>query len=64
MRNQDIIKPHSYLICLHWLAWDKLSVPKKYGEVGFKDLVTFNVAMLGKQGWKLQTEPDTLIAKV
>jgi hypothetical protein len=32
--------------------------------VGFKDLVAFNIAMLGKQGRKLQTEPDTLVAKV
>ncbi|KEH18828.1 hypothetical protein MTR_8g028790 [Medicago truncatula] len=53
--NQDIIKLHSYLICLHWLACDKLIVPKKYGGMGFKALAAFNVAMLGKQGWKLQT---------
>lgn len=62
--NQDIIKLHSYLICLHWLACDKLIVPKKYGGMGFKALAAFNVAMLGKQGWKLQTEHHTLVAKV
>jgi len=32
--------------------------------MGFKDLVAFNVAMLGKQGWRFQTEPDSLVAKV
>ena len=49
---------------LHWLSWDKLSIHKRYGGMGFKDLAAFNVAMLGKQGWKFQTEPDTLVSKV
>ena len=49
---------------MHWLSWDKLSVHKNHGGMGFKDLAAFNVAMLGKQGWKFQTEPDTLVAKV
>lgn len=26
--------------------------------MGFKDLVAFNVAMLGNQGWKLQTDSE------
>lgn len=33
---------------IHWLAWDKLSVHKRHGGMGFKDLAAFNVAMLGK----------------
>lgn len=49
---------------MHWLEQDKLSVHKRYGGMGLKDLVAFNVAMLGKQGWKFQTEPDTLVSKV
>lgn len=31
--------------------------------MGFKDLAAFNVAMLGKQGWQLQTKPDSLVSK-
>jgi hypothetical protein len=33
---------------LHWLSWEKLSVHKNHGGMGFKDLAAFNVAMLGK----------------
>jgi len=40
----------------HWLSWEKLPVHKNYGGMGFKDLAAINVVMLGKQGWKLQTD--------
>ena len=39
---------------LHWLSWERLSVHKNNEGMGFKDLTSFNVAMLGKQGWKFQ----------
>jgi len=32
--------------------------------MGFKDLAAFNVAMLGKQGWHLQTDSDSLLSKI
>lgn len=32
--------------------------------MGFRDLHLFNKAMLGKQGWRLLTRPDSLCARV
>ncbi|XP_019192732.1 PREDICTED: uncharacterized protein LOC109187030 [Ipomoea nil] len=49
---------------IHWMAWDKLSKPKKFGGLGFKDLRAFNLAMLGKQGWRFLTNPQSLVARV
>jgi len=49
---------------LNWLSWEKLFVHKNNGGMGFKDLAAFNVAMLGKQGWQLQTNSDSLISKI
>jgi hypothetical protein len=33
---------------IHWMSWEKLSVHKSHGGMGFKDLTAFNLAMLGK----------------
>ncbi|XP_019196029.1 PREDICTED: uncharacterized protein LOC109189860 [Ipomoea nil] len=49
---------------IHWMAWDKLSKPKKFGGLGFKDLRAFNLAMLGKQRWRFLTNPQSLVARV
>ncbi|KAL8112670.1 hypothetical protein AgCh_020110 [Apium graveolens] len=43
---------------------DKLCQPKKLGGMGFRKIREFNVAMLGKQAWRLQTENQSLIAKL
>lgn len=32
--------------------------------MGFRDLKLFNVAMVGKQGWRLMTRPESLCARV
>jgi hypothetical protein len=49
---------------MHWRSWDWLSSPKQFGGLGFHDLVLFNQAMLGRQCWRLLTEPDYLCARV
>ncbi|CAN0857898.1 LINE-1 retrotransposable element ORF2 protein [Linum grandiflorum] len=49
---------------LAWMRWERISVWKEFGGIGFRDLLGFNVAMLGKQGWKLLTCPNTLVSHV
>ncbi|KAM6553695.1 hypothetical protein CsatB_014457 [Cannabis sativa] len=49
---------------IHWLSWDKLCKHKKGGGLGFRNLRDFNLAMLGKQGWRLLTRPDSLVTRV
>ncbi|XP_075668611.1 uncharacterized protein LOC142638468 [Castanea sativa] len=34
---------------IHWKSWDKLTSSKKEGEMGFRDLRAFNLAVLAKQ---------------
>jgi hypothetical protein len=42
----------------------KLVVPKGKVGMGFRDLHAFNLALLGKQGWRLMTSPNSLCAQV
>jgi hypothetical protein len=49
---------------MHWRSWAWLSTPKFLGGLGFRDLVLFNQAMLGRQSWRLLTEPESLCARV
>lgn len=37
---------------------------KTQGGMGFKDLSTFNLTMLGKQGWKFISEPYSLVSRI
>lgn len=49
---------------MHWIRWEKLTEPKSAGGLGFRDIHTFNLAMLSKQGWRLIDSPDSLCSRV
>jgi hypothetical protein len=49
---------------INWLRWEKLAMRKEHGGMGFRHFYGFNLAMLGKQGWHLLTNHDTILSRV
>lgn len=49
---------------IRWCKWSDLCTPKNLGGLGFRDLCIFTVALLVKQGWRLLTNPASLLARI
>lgn len=49
---------------IHWLQWGRMCQRKSKGGIGFGKLQDFNVALRGKQGWRLVTNTGSLVEKV
>ena len=43
---------------------ESLCLPKCQGGLGFKEIGSFNKALVAKQGWRIIQSPDSLMAKV
>ncbi|KAJ0758378.1 putative reverse transcriptase zinc-binding domain-containing protein [Helianthus annuus] len=49
---------------MHWVAWDKVSLPKKLGGLGIWKLSLVNKALLSKWVWRFVTEEEGLWSRV
>ncbi|KAK2651816.1 hypothetical protein Ddye_011672 [Dipteronia dyeriana] len=49
---------------IHWSSWDRLYSLKVKDGLGFRDIQSFNRAMLANQCWRLISNPDSLTARV
>ncbi|KAL4367556.1 hypothetical protein GQ457_05G010050 [Hibiscus cannabinus] len=52
------IEPRS---SIHWLKWEKMCLPKDEGGMGFKDLYSFNKALIAKQTWRILKTPERIL---
>lgn len=46
------------------MSWDRMSKHKTRGGLGFRNFRDFNIAMLGKQGWRFIVYPNSLASTV
>ncbi|KAK3221343.1 hypothetical protein Dsin_008368 [Dipteronia sinensis] len=49
---------------MHWSKWNRLCVSKQAGKLGFRDMSTFNHALLAKQCWRLCKNSSCLSKRV
>ncbi|XP_074377351.1 uncharacterized protein LOC141718876 [Apium graveolens] len=49
---------------IHWMSWSRLSRHKSAGGMGFRDFKDFNLALLGKQGWRFLSKSSSLVSRV
>lgn len=47
-----------------WEKWESLCKHKNKGGMSFQNLHIFNIAMLGKLGWRIKKSPQALISRI
>lgn len=46
------------------MGWKRMCLPKEKGSKGFRDMETFNLALLAKRGWRLLYDQDSLLSRL
>lgn len=46
------------------MSWDRMAKHKTAGGMGFRNFRDFNIAMLGKQGWRFIINPSSLVSRL
>ena len=49
---------------IYWVRWERLCRAKIRGGLGFRDLSSFNQALVANQGWRILHNPDSFMTKV
>ena len=49
---------------IFWTKWESMSQAKSRGGMGFRDISSFNQALVAKQGWRLIQNPKSLAARI
>lgn len=49
---------------INWLSWNNVSMSKRKGGLGFRNLYGFNLALLAKHCWRFMQDPSALVSRV
>lgn len=49
---------------ISWISWARLCRPKADRGMGFRDMESFNLALLIKQAWRILMHQDHLLTRV